>query len=272
MRVYISVDVEGVAGVVDWDQVRGDSAAYHAMCRLTTLETNEAIEGALAGGATDVVINDSHGPMRNLLPELLHPAAELIQGRHKPMFMVEGLDDSCDALFLVGYHGRAGSARGTLNHTFSPYETRMNGIICSEATLNAAVAGQYGVPIALVTGDDVTAAEAIADFGPEIVTVVTKQGINRVAARMVHPTIARDRIRQGAEEAMRRAPSLKPYPMTPPVTMETLWNTSLHADMVEMLPTVERIGDRAIRWVSPDVVTAYRTYIAAYLIARNAER
>jgi len=113
MRVYISVDVEGIAGVVDWDQVRGDSAAYHAMCRLTTLETNEAIEGALAGGATEIIVNDSHGPMRNLLPELLHPTAELIQGRHKPMFMVEGLDESCDALFLVGYHGRAGSAHGT---------------------------------------------------------------------------------------------------------------------------------------------------------------
>ncbi len=272
MRVYISVDVEGVAGIVDWDQVMGDNAAYHAMCHLTTLETNEAIEGALAGGATAIIVNDSHGRMRNLLPELLHPAAELIQGRHKPMFMVEGLDESCDALFLVGYHGRAGSARGTLNHTFSPYETRMNGVICSEATLNAAVAGQYHVPLALVTGDDATAAEAIADFGSEIVTVVTKQGLNRVAARMVHPTVARDRIRQGAAEAMRRVPSLKPYTMTSPIMMETLWNTSLHADMVEMLPTVERTGDRAIRWVSPDVVTAYRTYIAAYLIARNAER
>jgi len=272
MRVYISVDVEGVAGVVDWDQVRGESAAYHAMCRLTTLETNEAIEGALVAGATELIVNDSHGPMRNLLPDVLHPAAELIQGRHKPMFMVEGLDESCDALFLIGYHGRAGSARGVLNHTFSPYETRMNGVICSEATLNAAVAGQYGVPLALVTGDDVTAAEAREDFGPRAVTVVTKQGINRVAARMVHPTVARDRIRRGAEEAMRRVPSLKPYVVTPPVTMETQWATSLHADMVEMLPTVERTGDRAVRWVSPDVVTAYRTYIAAYLIARNAER
>jgi D-amino peptidase len=272
MRVYLSVDVEGVAGVVDWDQVRGDCAAYHEMCRLTTLETNEAIEGALAGGATEIIVNDSHGPMRNLQPELLHPAAGLIQGRHKPMFMVEGLDESCDALFLVGYHGRAGSMHGVLNHTFSPYETRMNGVICSEATLNAAVAGHYGVPLALVTGDDATAAEAVADFGPEVVTVVTKQGINRAAARMVHPTVARDRIRQGAAEAMRRLSSLKPYTMTTPVTMETQWNTSLHADMVEMLPTVERTGDRSIRWVSPDVITAYRTYIAAYLIARNADR
>jgi D-amino peptidase len=272
MRVYMSVDVEGVAGVVDWDQVRGDSAAYHAMCRLTTLETNEAIEGALAGGATSVIVNDSHGAMRNLLPELLHPAAELIQGRHKPMFMVEGLDGTCDALFLIGYHGRAGSARGVLNHTFSPYETRMNGTICSEATLNAAVAGHYGVPVALVTGDDMTAAEAHADFGPEVVTVTTKQGINRVAARMIHPQAAREAIRRGAEAAMRRAKSLTPFVVTPPVTMETQWATSLHADMVEMLPTTERTGDRSVRWVSPDVPSAYTTYIAAYLIARNAER
>ncbi len=272
MRVYLSVDVEGIAGVVDWDQVMGDSAAYHEMCRLTTLETNEAITGALAAGATEILVNDSHGRMRNLPPELLHPAAELIQGRHKSMFMVEGLDNTFDALFLIGYHGRAGSARGTLNHTFSPYETRMNGIICSEATLAAAVAGQHGVPVALVTGDDVTAAEAITDFGPEIVTVVTKEGINRVAARMVHPTVARARIRQGAEEAMRRASSLTPYAVTTPVTIETQWATSLHADMVAMLPTTERTGERAVCWVSPDAVGAYRTYIAAYLIARNAER
>src|SRR4051812_34680433 len=105
MRVYLSVDVEGVAGVVDWDQVRGDNRAYHEMCRLTTLETNEAIEGALAAGATEIVINDTQGPMPTLDPELLPPAAELIQGRHKPMFMVEGLDGGCDALFLIGYHG-----------------------------------------------------------------------------------------------------------------------------------------------------------------------
>lgn len=272
MRVYMSVDVEGVAGIVDWDQVRGDSRAYHEICRLTTLETNEAIEGALSAGATAIIVNDSHGPMRNLVPELLHPAAELIQGRHKPMFMVEGLDASCDALFFIGYHGRAGSARGVLNHTYSAYETRLNGIICSEATIAAAVAGQYGVPVALVTGDDVTAAEAVADFGSEIVTVITKQGINRVAARMVHPTVARDRIRAGAEAATRRISSLKPYPVTTPVTIDTQWATSLHADMVEMIPTTERTGDRSVRWVSPDVVSAYRTYIAAYLIARNAER
>ncbi len=272
MRVYLSVDVEGVAGVVDWTQVRGESPAYHEMCRLTALETNAAIEGALASGATEIVVNDSHGAMRNLPPELLHPAAELIQGRFKPMFMVEGLDNSFHAFFFIGYHGRAGSMRGVLNHTFSPYETRMNGIICSEATLAAAVAGQYGVPVALITGDDATAAEAREDFGSEIVTVVTKQGLNRVAARMVHPTVARDRIRQGAEEALRRAATLAPYTVTTPVTMETQWATSLHADMVAMLPTAERIGDRSVRWISPDAVSAYHTYIAAYLIARNADR
>jgi D-amino peptidase len=119
-------------------------------------------------------------PMRNLVPEL-------IQGRHKPMFMVEGLDDSC-------------------------------------------------------------------------------------AARMIHPQAARDAIRQGAEEAMRRAKTLRLWVVTPPVTMDTQWATSLHADMVAMLPTVERTGDRSIRWVSPDVPSAYRTCIAAYLIARNADR
>ncbi len=269
-RIYISVDVEGVAGVVDREQITGDSAAYREMCRLTTLETNAAIEGALAAGATEIVVNDSHWTMRNLLPEELHPAAELIQGRHKPMFMVEELDDTYDALFFVGYHARAGSARGVLNHTFSPWETRINGIICSEATLAAAVAGQYGVPPALVTGDDVTADEAHEQFGDRIVTVVTKHGLNRVAARSVHPQVARDRIRAGAEEAMHRLPTLTPYTVAAPVTIETTWATSPQADMVAMLPTSERTGDRTVCWTAHDTVTAYRTYIAAYLIARAA--
>ncbi len=270
MRVYISVDVEGVAGVVDREQIVGDGAAYREMCRLTTLETNAAIEGALAAGATAIVVNDSHWTMRNLLPEELHPAAELIQGRHKPLFMVEELDGTYDALFFVGYHAKAGAARGVLNHTFSPWETRMNGVVCSEATLAAAVAGQYGVPPALMTGDDVTAAEARETFGEGIVTVVTKRGLNRVAARSVHPQVARDRIRAGAAEAMRRLPTLTPYVLTNPVTIETTWATSPQADMVAMLPTTERTGDRSVRWTATDAVTAYHIYIAAYLIARAA--
>ncbi len=270
MRIYLSVDVEGVAGVVDWSQTGGDTAAYREMCRLATAETNAAIEGALAAGATQIVVNDSHGAMRNLSAEDLHPAAELIQGRHKPMFMVEGLDASFDALLLVGYHGKAGSAEGVLNHTFSPWETTINGIVCSEATLNAAVAGQYGVPLALVTGDDATVAETRAQFAPEVVAITTKRGLNRAAAWMVHPSVARERIREGAAEAVRRAKTIPPYIVAGPVRVETTWAHSLQADMVAMLPTAERTGDRTVCWTSADMVQAYRTYIAAYLIARAA--
>lgn len=161
MNVYISVDIEGVAGVIERDQIlTSGGQAYEVGRRLMTAEANAAVEGAIAGGATRVVVNDSHGGMSNLIAGELHPAALLIQGRVKPWFMVEGLDSSFDACSLVGYHAAAGVRDGVLNHAYHPYEVRCNGIVFSETGLNAMVAGHLGVPIALVTGDDAAVRDA----------------------------------------------------------------------------------------------------------------
>ncbi len=166
MRVYISVDMEGVAGVVHEDQTDPvdprHAGEYNRFRRLMTREANAAGEGALAAGATRVLVNDSHWLMRNLLAEELHPAAELLSGGPKARSMVEGVDLGFDAAMFVGYHAMAGAARAVIDHTYTSivHEVKLNGRPAGELAINAALAGIHGVPVALVSGDQALAAEA----------------------------------------------------------------------------------------------------------------
>lgn len=271
MKVYISVDIEGVAGIVDREQ--GNPAggpAYEVGRRLMTAETNAAITGAFDGGATEVVVNDSHGGMRNLIATELDPRATLIQGRIKPLFMVEGLDESFDACFLVGYHASAGVRDGILNHAFHPYELRCNGQVFSETGLSALVAGHYRVPVALVTGDEATLRDADAILGAgRYVGVAVKRGISRLGAASLHPEAARERICAGAAEALGRLNAFTPYRVETPVRLEIDFYYSPQADLAALIPTTERIGDRTLAFSAPDPLTAYRTFLATYYISRD---
>jgi D-amino peptidase len=271
MRVYMSVDIEGVAGVVDREQGNAaGGAAYELGRRLMTAETNAAVAGAFDAGADEVVVNDSHGGMRNLVPTELDPRAVLIHGRIKPMFMVEGLDGSFDAMFLVGYHAPAGVRDGVLNHAFHPYELRCNGEVFSETGLSAMVAGHYGVPTALVTGDDAALRDADRILGRgRYVGVSTKRGISRMGEATVHPEVARARIREGAAEALRRLGAFAPYRVQTPVRLDMDFYYSQQADVAELIPTTERLGDRTIGFTAPDAVSAYRTFLATYYISRD---
>src|SRR6266513_280779 len=158
MRVYISVDMEGIAGVVHESQTDPTTPAFAAeygrFRRLMTAEANAAVEGALAAGATRVLVNDSHWFMRNLLAEELHQAAELVSGDPKPRSMVQGIDAGFDAALFIGYHARAGTRNAILDHTYADriHDVRLNGKSVGELGLNAGVAGVHGVPIALVSG------------------------------------------------------------------------------------------------------------------------
>jgi D-amino peptidase len=266
MKVYLSVDIEGVAGIVDWQQCLPEGGAEFARgCRLLTEETNAAIEGALAAGATEIVVNDGHYEMRNLDPELLHSAARLIQGKVKPMSMAEGLDESFDALFLIGYHAPAGVRDGTLNHAFHPRELRYNGQVWSETGLTASVAGYYGVPTALITGDDAAIRDAESILPPHL-GVSVKRGISRYAADSLHPTVARERIRAGAQRALAQLAERRPLTFDGPITVEMDLYFSQQADRVALIPGVERFGDRTLRFVAPDALSAYRTFVASALI------
>src|SRR5579859_2517367 len=214
MKVYISTDFEGVAGIVDWDQIMVGSHDYELGRRLLLGELNAAIDGAGRAGATEFVVNDSHSSMRNLEPDKLHGGAALLTGKHKPLYMMEGLDASFDAIFFLGYHGSVGASQAILSHTYNPraiWEVRINGDVVGESALNALVAAHCGVPIVLVTGDQVTAAEA-KRLAPHMETVEVKRSVSRYAAESLHPEVACARISKGAERAVER---IKEIPVPP---------------------------------------------------------
>ncbi|HEU4698824.1 MAG TPA: M55 family metallopeptidase [Gemmatimonadales bacterium] len=266
MRVFISVDMEGVAGVVHEDQTDPIeprfAADYHRFRRLMTLEANAAIEGAIEAGASYVLVNDSHWLMRNLLAEELHEAAELLSGNLKPRSMVEGIQLGFDAALCIGYHGRAGTPGSTIDHTYTSrvHAARLNGRPVGELALNAALAGTYGVPVALVSGDQSIAAEAEADLGDHVETVVVKEAVGRFAARSIAPAIARRRIRQGVVRALGR-----PHPplvVASPATIEVTFQLTQMAEMAELVPGSVRVDGRTVSYTHPDYREVFRAWRA----------
>lgn len=272
-RVYISVDMEGIAGVNHPGPTDSGHDRYPAAVELMIGEANAAVEGALAAGASDVLVNDSHGRMYNLLPERMHPAARVLQGQ-KPWSMVEGAQDGFDVALFVGYHARAGHARGTIAHTYSgaPVETRLGGRPTGEYGLNALVLGAWGIPVGLVAGDDALADEVQA-WLPWAERVVVKVGVGGHAAASVHPTVAADLVRAGAERAVRAAGagSLELLRVSPPVVIEVDYRRGVEADHAAIVPGVERVGDRGIRIEVDDPVVAYRSFLAANRLASAIE-
>jgi D-amino peptidase len=272
MKVYISCDLDGVCGVVDRDQLFDRASPdYRYACRLLTAEVNAAVEGALSAGAIEVVVNDGHYQMRNLVADELHPRARIIAGRFKPGFMVEGLDETFDVALFVGYHAAVGVADGTLNHTYHAYDLRLNGLVCSEGTLNAAVAGHYGVPVGLVTGDVAAVRDLREQLGPKLRGVEVKRGITRLAAeQLMSVAEAREAIRREAGGAVRDAiegGTASPLKLQPPIDMTLTFKETLFADGAVMLAGAERIDGRTVHWTFNNVLDAYRTFVVSYYLA-----
>ena len=271
MRVYISVDMEGVAGVVHEDQTDPTdprhAGEYNRFRRLMTSEANAAVEGALAAGAGSVLVNDSHWLMRNLLAEDLHPAAELLSGGPKLHSMVEGLDDGFDAAMFVGYHARAGTTHAIIDHTYTDrvHEARLNGKPVGELGINAALAGTYDVPVVMVSGDQALAAEARELLGESVETVVVKQAVGRYAASSVHPSEACRRIREGAAAALRRRH--QPFRLSAPITLEVEFELAQMADMAELVPGSIRTGGRTLQYRHDDYREVFRAWRAMYNLA-----
>ncbi|HEY8258772.1 MAG TPA: M55 family metallopeptidase [Gemmatimonadales bacterium] len=271
MRVYISVDMEGVAGIVHEDQTDPvdprHAGEYNRFRRLMTGEANAAVEGALLAGAKTIVVNDSHWLMRNLLAEELHPAAELLSGGPKLRSMVEGIEAGFDAALFVGYHARAGTTHAIIDHTYTDrvHEARLDGRPVGELGINAALAGVYGVPVAMVSGDQALAAEARDLLGPTIETVIVKHAVGRFAARSVHPTEACRRIREGASVALRRAHS--PFTLPSPITLEVDFALTQMADMAELVPGAVRTSGRTLQYRHDDYREVFRAWRALYNLA-----
>jgi D-amino peptidase len=267
--------MEGVAGIVDWSQCTPDDpVAYARGCALMLGEVNAAIDGALAAGVDEVVVNDSHGRMHNLDPAQLHGRASYLAGRHKPLYMMQGLDESVDLAFLVGYHGSISGPPSTMSHTYNPEVfsgARVNGQWVGESGLNALVTQQHRVPIALVTGDQVTRAEA-EPFAPDAEYVVVKESITRFSALNLHPHEARDRIRDAAKRAVERvaAGAVAVASIDSPVRLELDTRTGDMAEVATWVDGVERIGERTVLITGDDLLGVFQRFVAVSYITRQA--
>src|SRR5437660_8629210 len=246
--------MEGMAGIVHLQQVMRGMPEYERSCRLMTAETNAAVAGARRAGATRIVVNDSHGDMRNFLLDELDEGIEIITGADKPYSMGAGLDPTFEVAFFVGYHASVGRERAIMDHTYggrTVYGLRINGRAQSEATLNAALAGTFGVRIALITGDRTTVEEAARDLSG-IEGVVVKEALGRQAARSLHPLEACRRIEQGAHAAYSRRGARPLYRPSGPFMLEIDWMNASMADLSVEIPQVERAGGRTVRYESGD--------------------
>ncbi|MBT9153218.1 MAG: D-aminopeptidase [Firmicutes bacterium] len=268
MKIFISVDIEGISGVVNSDSTGPTGKDYSEACRQMTAEVNAAIQGALAAGATEIIVNDSHGGMNNLIPKDLHPAALVILGTPKPLMMMEGVDKSCAAAMFIGYHSRM-HATGVLAHTISGgvvSNVWVNGVLCGEIGINAGLAGHFGVPVILVSGDSDAAGEAQALIkGTEV--AIVKEAVTRYSARNLHPEKATSLIKQQAERAVHRLSSIETLTFSAPVTMRLELLNSGMADAASFLPHSRRLDGRTVEYTAEDYITAFQGLRAMITLA-----
>jgi D-amino peptidase len=268
MKVFISVDMEGVSGITDPEDVLPDGADYQRGRVFMTGDANAAILGAYDGGADEVLVNDSHWIMRNLLLERLDPRARTIKGFHKSLCMVQGLDASYDGAVFVGYHACAGTEGGVLNHTLLGKEIQniyLNGEPTGETRLNAAYAGHFGVPVLVVAGDAAVGAEA-ERFLDGVQTVAVKDGIDKFSANCLHPEVAQARIREATARAVAARSSVTPYVLSSPYRLGIEWNSTTIAATCAMIPGVGLTGSRSVEFVTDDNPELKRVLVVMLLL------
>ncbi len=260
VRVYISVDLEGVAGAVTPEQLGPDGFEYQRFREFMTLETLAAIEGAREAGATHFVVADAHGNGQNLLIERFPDDVRIIRSWPRPLHMMQGVEEGFDAAFFIGYHSAATNEEGVRAHTFSSANYAsvvLNGRPVSEGQWNAAIAGHFGVPVALVTGDDATVAEMEELLGA-VEGVVVKEALGFHSARTLTPGAAQAAIREGARRAIERLDEFEPWRLDGPPELELTFKNYRPAEVLAYLPIVERAGARTIRYRADDMVEMSR--------------
>ena len=270
VKVFISSDMEGTAGVVDWGQCLLGQPEYDYYRTLLQNEVNAAIEGARSAGASEFLVNDSHSKMQNLRPDGLAGRARYLSGRHKPLYMMQGLDASFDAAFFVSYHGSM-STSSPLSHTYNPRaiaEVELNGTVVGESGINSLYALGTSVPIVLTTGDDVTADEC-AKLNPHVRTAVVKTAVTRFAADSLHPDDACALIRAEAEAAIRELSEAALPQIELPATLTVTFRNADLAEMASWLHGTERVGRTRVSITGSDPVQLYRTFIHAVLLTRD---
>jgi D-amino peptidase len=271
MKIFISVDMEGISGIVDNNQTSRDHKEYVQARALMAADVNAAIDGILEVGEADIVVSDGHGGMTNIEPEALNETAVLVRGTPKPLSQMAGIDSGFDAAVFIGYHAMKGALKGILSHTFSGKSIeslKINGLEAGETAMNAAIAGYYGVPLVFVSGDLAVTREAEALI-PGIETVAVKEAVSRTAAICLHPDAARRLIKEKVTGALRKRESVKPFSFDPPIEFDVRFTNAGMADAVEFMPSANRIDGKTIRFTLNDYIEAFGAFRASVSIASS---
>lgn len=265
LKVFISVDMEGVSGLINWDETSQGGPDYPLFRKLMTEEANAAIAGALDAGATEIVVRDAHDSARNILPDLLRPEARLIREWNGPLSMMEGIDKTFDAVVFIGNHARAGTPNAVLKHTMSLslFDVILNGVRLPEAAWNAAIAGYFDVPVVFLSGDSAICKQIQEIIGP-IETVAVKEGMGP-AASMIHPRKAQEMIQKGVATGLRNLKAYKPYKPSSPYKLEIVFTDENLARRASLIPGVDRTGERSVAFTSADFMDIVKYFRLARL-------
>jgi D-amino peptidase len=263
LNIFISFDMEGISAVTSWREMKKDSKDLQRMRRIATQEVNAAVRGIWKSGKKigDITICDSHASGENLLIDELETGVGIVKGTPRKYYMMHGISAEYDVVFFIGYHAMAGTRSGGMEHTYSSstiYNIRINGQLVGESEINAALAGYYGVPLGLVTGDDLLALEIRKFFGSNVQTVITKKGISRFAAQCRHPKDVHQEIETKAARAVQRIKELKIFKFKTPIKAEIDLASSLVTDMVELIPGIKRMSGRQVAFKAKDILEFYR--------------
>ena len=263
MKVFISVDMEGITGVVKGPQVIPGKEEYKQARELMIGDANAAIEGALEAGAEEVIVNDSHDGMTNLLLSQLNPKAHLISGFVKPLCMLQGIE-GCDAALFVGYHAKVGSLHAVLDHTYfgsNIYRVKMNGTEVGEPEINAALAGHFGVPLVFLSGGEAVCRLVKKSIGEWVEVVAVKNDVGRAAAQCLHPEVTHEMIKQGVKTALSKLDRAQLVKPDLPVTFDVNFFTSQMTDQAEVYPFAERIDARTLRVQGSTMWEGFRAFL-----------
>ncbi len=273
MRVFVSADMEGVTGLVAASELLPDGVDYPRFRALMTADVNAAIAGLATGGATQVLVCDAHNNSRNILIEDLDPLARLVRGGTKPLGMMEGIADTFAAACFIGYHAMFGTHRAIADHTWDPYAVQavaINGQLVGEIGLNAAIAGWFGVPVALVTGDDATARET-AKLLPWAECIVVKEAKGRFAADCLLPAASHALIRAGATNALAHLGRMESWRIAGATEIIITFFTAGQAERAAWIPGTELTAPRVVACRGVDFWTAYRLYWAAVYLGGDVK-
>jgi D-amino peptidase len=262
-NVFISFDLEGISAVSSWREMKKDSKDIERVRRIATHEVNAAIRGIRKSGKNigEITVCDAHASGENLLIDELDAGVNVVKGTPRKYYMMHGISKEHDAVFFIGYHAMAGTSYAGMEHTYSSasiYNIKLNGQYVGESEINAALAGYYGVPLGLVTGDNLLNAEIRKFFGRSVETVITKKGISRFAAQCRHPKDVQLEIETKAASVLRKIGTLKVFKFKSPIRAEIDLASTLITDLVELIPGVKRTEGRKVVFRAKDILEFYR--------------